>query len=69
MQLKERATRELSDPERWQELAANYPYGRLAEVKEIAQAAVFLCSLSPLTLTPHVLQSMVGLRMEWFNGV
>lgn len=41
---RERAKKELGDPERWRELTKNYPFGRIATVDEIASAVVFLAS-------------------------
>lgn len=41
---RERARKQLGDPERWRELTKGYPFGRLATVDEIASAIVFLAS-------------------------
>ena len=41
---KARAKSELGDENRWRELTAVFPLGRLATVDEVASAAVFLCS-------------------------
>jgi len=38
------AKQELGDPERWRELTRGFPFGRPAEVKEVADVIVFLCS-------------------------
>jgi len=38
------AKQQFGDPERWRELTKNFPFGRLAEVSEIADVIVFLCS-------------------------
>lgn len=44
VRLRERAARELGDAERWRELPAKSPFGRLATVDEVAATIVFLCS-------------------------
>ena len=41
---KARATSELGDEQRWRELTAVFPLGRLATVDEVANTVVFLCS-------------------------
>ena len=38
------AKQDLGDPERWRELTKNFPFGRPAEVSEVADVIVFLCS-------------------------
>ena len=38
------AQKDLGDPERWRELTRGFPFGRPAEVKEVADVVVFLCS-------------------------
>ncbi|MBI1965096.1 MAG: SDR family oxidoreductase [Betaproteobacteria bacterium] len=38
------AKQELGDPERWRELTRTFPFGRPANVEEIADVIVFLCS-------------------------
>ena len=38
------AKEQLGDPERWRELTKTFPFGRPAEVREIADVVVFLCS-------------------------
>jgi len=38
------AQKDLGDPERWRELTRGFPFGRPAEVKEVADVIVFLCS-------------------------
>jgi len=38
------AQKDLGDPERWRELTKGFPFGRPAEVKEVADVVVFLCS-------------------------
>ncbi len=38
------AQKDLGDPERWRELTKDFPFGRPAEVKEVADVIVFLCS-------------------------
>ena len=38
------AQKDLGDPERWRELTKGFPFGRPAEVKEVADVIVFLCS-------------------------
>lgn len=42
--LRDRATRELGEAERWGELLAGMPYGRAATAEEIAAAVAFLAS-------------------------
>lgn len=42
--LRERATKELGNPDRWQELVSKSPFGRMATVEEIGALAAFLCS-------------------------
>ncbi len=42
--LRERATRELGNAERWQELVSKSPFGRMATVEEIGALVAFLCS-------------------------
>jgi NAD(P)-dependent dehydrogenase (short-subunit alcohol dehydrogenase family) len=42
--LKPRAKAELGDENRWRELTAHAPYGRLATVEEVANVVVFLAS-------------------------
>ncbi len=42
--LRNQAERKLGDAERWPELVANMPFGRMAEPQEIAQAVAFLAS-------------------------
>lgn len=44
MRWRNQAKQELGDPERWRELTRTFPFGRPAEVKEIADVIVFLCS-------------------------
>ena len=44
MRWRNQAKQELGDPERWRELTKNFPFGRPAEVSEIADVVVFLCS-------------------------
>ena len=41
---KARAENELGDENRWRELTAVFPFGRLATVNEVAHTVVFLCS-------------------------
>ena len=38
------AQKDLGDAERWRELTKGFPFGRPAEVKEVADVIVFLCS-------------------------
>jgi NAD(P)-dependent dehydrogenase (short-subunit alcohol dehydrogenase family) len=38
------AQKDLGDAERWRELTKGFPFGRPAEVKEVADVVVFLCS-------------------------
>lgn len=42
--LRERASKELGNPERWQELVSKSPFGRMATVEEIGALVAFLCS-------------------------
>ena len=42
--LRERAAKELGTAERWQELTAKGPFGRMATVEEIGSLTAFLCS-------------------------
>jgi 3-oxoacyl-[acyl-carrier protein] reductase len=44
MRWRNQAKQELGDPERWRELTKAFPFGRPAEVSEIADVIVFLCS-------------------------
>lgn len=44
MRWRNQAKQELGDPERWRELTKNFPFGRPAEVREVADVVVFLCS-------------------------
>lgn len=44
MRWRNQAKQELGDPERWRELTKAFPFGRPAEVSEIADVVVFLCS-------------------------
>ncbi|GLI96677.1 short-chain dehydrogenase/reductase [Sphingobium sp. BS19] len=44
LMLRNQAERKLGDAERWPELVANMPFGRMAEPQEIAQAVAFLAS-------------------------
>jgi NAD(P)-dependent dehydrogenase (short-subunit alcohol dehydrogenase family) len=44
VRLRERATKELKDPERWRELVKNNPFGRMTTSEEIANMVVFLAS-------------------------
>jgi NAD(P)-dependent dehydrogenase (short-subunit alcohol dehydrogenase family) len=44
LRLRDRARNEFGTPERWRELTAPFPFGRLATVDEIANMVVFLCS-------------------------
>jgi NAD(P)-dependent dehydrogenase (short-subunit alcohol dehydrogenase family) len=41
---RDRAAAELGEPERWRELTASMPFGRMAETAEIAAAVAFLAS-------------------------
>lgn len=43
-QLKQRAIAQFGTEEEWPQLAAQYPFGRLARTEEIAACAAFLCS-------------------------
>ncbi len=42
--LRDRAERMFGEPDRWAELVANMPFGRMAEPEEIGRAAAFLAS-------------------------
>jgi NAD(P)-dependent dehydrogenase (short-subunit alcohol dehydrogenase family) len=42
--LRERATKEFGNPDRWQELVSKSPFGRMATVEEIGALVAFLCS-------------------------
>ncbi|WP_375000675.1 short-chain dehydrogenase/reductase [Aeromicrobium sp. CTD01-1L150] len=42
--LRERAADRWGDPDRWRELTAHYPAGRIATVEEVADLAIFLAS-------------------------
>jgi len=42
--LRERATRDLGNADRWPELVSKSPFGRMATVEEIGALAAFLCS-------------------------
>lgn len=42
--LRERAAKELGNPDRWQELVSKSPFGRMATVEEIGALVAFLCS-------------------------
>lgn len=42
--LRERATKDLGNPDRWQELVSKSPFGRMASVEEIGALVAFLCS-------------------------
>lgn len=55
---KERAQKQLGDPERWPELEAKYPSGRSGRVKEVADAVAFLAS----DLASHI--SGTSLRID-----
>ena len=44
VRLRERAAKELKDPERWRELMKQAPFGRLTTSEEIANMVVFLAS-------------------------
>jgi NAD(P)-dependent dehydrogenase (short-subunit alcohol dehydrogenase family) len=44
MRWRNQAQKDLGDPERWRELTKGFPFGRPAEVKEVADVVVFLCS-------------------------
>jgi 3-oxoacyl-[acyl-carrier protein] reductase len=44
MRWRNQAKQELGDPERWREFTKTFPFGRPAEVREIAEVIVFLCS-------------------------
>jgi 3-oxoacyl-[acyl-carrier protein] reductase len=44
VRLRERAAKELKDPERWRELVKQAPFGRLTTSEEIANMVVFLAS-------------------------
>ena len=44
MRWRNQAQKDLGDPERWRELTKGFPFGRPAEVKEVADVIVFLCS-------------------------
>jgi hypothetical protein len=44
VRLRERAAKELQDPERWRELVKQVPFGRLTTSDEIANMVVFLAS-------------------------
>lgn len=44
VRLRERAQKELKDPERWRELVKNNPFGRMTTPEEIANMVVFLAS-------------------------
>jgi 3-oxoacyl-[acyl-carrier protein] reductase len=44
VRLRERAAKELKDPERWRELVKQVPFGRLTTSEEIANMVVFLAS-------------------------
>ena len=44
MRWRNQAQKDLGDPERWRELTKGFPFGRPAEVREIADVVVFLCS-------------------------
>lgn len=42
--LRERAEKELGNPDRWQELVSKSPFGRMATIEELGALAAFLCS-------------------------
>lgn len=42
--LRERAEKELGNPDRWQELVSKSPFGRMASVQELGALVAFLCS-------------------------
>lgn len=42
--LRERATRDLGNADRWPELVSKSPFGRMATIEEIGALAAFLCS-------------------------
>lgn len=42
--LRERAEKELGNPDRWQELVSRSPFGRMASVEELGALVAFLCS-------------------------
>jgi 3-oxoacyl-[acyl-carrier protein] reductase len=44
VRLRERAAKELMDPDRWRELVKNNPFGRMTTSEEIANMVVFLSS-------------------------
>ncbi|MBI2294984.1 MAG: SDR family NAD(P)-dependent oxidoreductase [Betaproteobacteria bacterium] len=44
MRWRAQAQKELGDPERWRELTKGFPFGRPANVDEVADVIVFLCS-------------------------
>jgi 3-oxoacyl-[acyl-carrier protein] reductase len=44
MRWRNQAKEQLGDPERWRELTKTFPFGRPAEVSEVADVIVFLCS-------------------------
>jgi len=53
--LQQQAQQKLGDADRWPELAASLPFGRLTEPEEIADLAVFCCSPRAGYLTGTVL--------------
>jgi len=55
---------EMIPRERWPEVAARIPLGRLGHPEEIAQACLFLCSPSASYITGHVLDINGG---TWMN--
>lgn len=44
MRWRNQAQQQFGDPERWRELTRSFPFGRPAEVREVADVVVFLCS-------------------------
>lgn len=64
--LKLRALKELGDENRWRELTATFPRGRLIQPQEVADVVTFVCSDKASAMSGHVLNVDAGFAVRGY---